>query len=49
MILTGETVVLGEKYYRVWVVNGWMSMEQWWNGTDRGKLKCWERNIIQCG
>jgi len=26
-----------------------MSMEQWWNGTDRGKLKYWEKNIIQCG
>jgi len=26
-----------------------MSMEQWWNGTDRGKLKCWEKNIIQRG
>jgi len=24
-------------------------MEQWWNDTDRGKLKCWEKNIIQCG
>ena len=23
-----------------------MSMEHWWNGTDRGKLKYWERNII---
>jgi len=49
MILTGETEVLGEKHYRVWVVDGWMSMEQWWNGTDRGKLKCWEKNIIQRG
>ena len=28
---------------------GWRSMEQWWNDTDRGKLKCWEKNIIQCG
>jgi len=26
-----------------------MSMEQWWNDTDRGKLKCWEKNIIHCG
>ena len=23
-----------------------MSMQQWCNGTDRGKLKYWERNII---
>ena len=21
----------------MWVVEGWMSMEHWWNGTDRGK------------
>ena len=25
MILTRETEVLGEKYYTVWVVDGWMS------------------------
>jgi len=37
MILTGETEVLREKYYTEWVVDGWMSMEQWWNDTDRGK------------
>jgi len=36
MILTGETEVLGEKHYIASVVGGWMSMEQWWNGTDRG-------------
>ena len=24
-------------------------MEQWWNDTDRGKLKYWEINIIQRG
>ena len=23
-----------------------MSMEQWWNDTDRGKLKYWEKNFI---
>jgi hypothetical protein len=23
-----------------------MSMEHWWNDTDRGKLKYWEGNII---
>ena len=45
----GKTEVLGEKHYTVWVVDGWMSMEQWWNDTDRGKLKYWEKNIIQCG
>ena len=26
-----------------------MSVEQWWNDTDRGKLKYWEKNIVQCG
>jgi hypothetical protein len=35
MILTGKTEVLGEKHYSMWVVNG-MSMERWWNDTDRG-------------
>ena len=23
-----------------------MSMEQWWNATDRGKLKYWEKKFI---
>jgi len=32
---TGETEVLGEKHYTTWVVDGWMGMEQWWNGADR--------------
>jgi hypothetical protein len=36
MILTGETGVLGEKHYTVSVVDGGMSMEEWWNDTDRG-------------
>ena len=30
-------------------VDGLMKVEQWWNDTDRGKLKYWEKNIIQCG
>jgi len=38
MILTGETEVLGEKHYTLWVVG------KWWNDTDRGRLKCWEKN-----
>jgi hypothetical protein len=38
MILTGENCeVLVEKHYTVWVVGGWMSMEQWWSDTDSGK------------
>ena len=24
-----------------------MGMEHWWDDIDRGKLKYWERNIIQ--
>jgi len=44
-----KTEVLGEKYYTAWVLDGWMSMEQWWNDTDRGKLKYWEKYIIQRG
>jgi len=25
-----------------------MSMEQWWNDTDRGKLKYWEKTLTHC-
>ena len=39
MVLTGETEVLGEKHYIARGVDGWMSMEQWWNDTDRGKIE----------
>jgi len=35
MILTGESEVLGEKYYTVSMVDEWMIMEHWWNDTDR--------------
>ena len=31
----GKSEVLGDKHYAVWVVDEWMSMEQWWNDTDR--------------
>ena len=34
MVLTGETEVFGEKQYIAWVVDGRMSVEQWWNGTE---------------
>ena len=44
----GKTEVLREKHYTVWVVDEWISMEQWWNDTDRGKLKYWEKNTMQC-
>jgi hypothetical protein len=42
MILTGETEVLGEKYYTASVVDEWMSMERLWNDTGRDKLKHWK-------
>ena len=45
MVLRGETEVLGEKHYTAWVVVGWMSMEQWWNSTERAKPIYWERNL----
>ena len=44
-ILTGETEVLEEKHYTVWVVDGWMGMEQWWNDTDREKTN-WDGKIL---
>jgi hypothetical protein len=25
-----------------------MSMKHWWNDSDRGKLRYWERNMSQC-
>jgi hypothetical protein len=37
-----------KKNYTAWVVDGWMSMEQWWNDTDRGKLKYWEKRMDEC-
>jgi hypothetical protein len=40
---------MGEQNCKVRVLDGLTSMEQWWNGTDRGKLKYWEKTIIQCG
>jgi len=45
MILTGETEVLGEKTYTVWVVDGCMSLEQWCNDTDRGNLSTVRKNL----
>jgi len=42
----GDTDVLGVKHYIVWMVGEWMCVEQWWNGTDSGKLKYWKEIII---
>jgi hypothetical protein len=41
-----KTEVMGVKHYIVLVVDELMSMEQWWNDTDWGKLKYWEKNSI---
>jgi len=41
--------VLGENNYTAWVVDEWKGMEQWCNDTARGKLKYWDKNIIQRG
>ena len=30
------------------LMDEWMSMEQFWNNSDRGKPKCLERNLLQC-
>jgi len=45
----GKGEVLGEKHYTAWVVDGWMSMGQWWNDTDRGKLNYWEKTLYSVG
>jgi len=43
----GKTEVPGEKHYTAWVVDEWMSMEQWWYDTDRGKLKYWKKKACR--
>jgi len=40
MLLTGETEVLGEKHYTVWVVDGWM---MW---SDGGMLLTGETEVL---
>jgi len=41
--------VLGEKHYTAWVVDEWVSMEQWWNDTHRGNPKYWEKTLYSVG
>ena len=41
--------MLGEKHYIVWVVDGWMSMEQWWNDTDRENLSAGKETLYSLG
>ena len=45
MILTGETEVLGEKHYTASVVDEWMSVEHWWNDTDRRNLSTGRKTL----
>jgi len=40
MILTGENLSTGRKTFYS-LSDRWMDIEQWWNDTDRGKLKYW--------
>jgi len=49
MILTGETEVLGEKHYTALVVDEWMNMEHWWNGTDRGNWSGGRKTLYSVG
>ena len=44
-----NTEVLGEKYYTAWVVGGWMSMDRWWNGTDRGNWSAGRKILYRVG
>ena len=45
MILKGITELIKKNYYKFWVVNDLISMEQWWNITEK-KLKYWEKIYI---
>ena len=49
MILKGETEVLGEKHYTACVVDEWMSMEHWWNDTDRGNWSTGRKTLYSVG
>jgi len=41
--------VLGEKRYSALVVDEWMSMEQWWNATDKGKWNARRKTLYSVG
>jgi hypothetical protein len=49
MILAGETAVVGEKHYTAWVVDVWMSMELWWNDTDRRNWSTGRKILYRVG
>jgi hypothetical protein len=44
----GKTEVLGEEHYTACVLDEWMSMEHWWNDTDKEKPKYSEKSLSQC-
>jgi hypothetical protein len=48
-MLTGEIGVLGEKHYTASVVDGRMSMEHWWNYTDRGNWSTGRKTLYSVG
>ena len=29
-------------------MDGWMSMEYWWNESDRREIKYWEKSLFRC-
>ena len=45
----GKTEVLGEEHYTAWVVDGWMSMEQLWNDTERGNWSTGRKTLYSVG
>jgi len=45
----GKTEVLGENHYKVWVVDGWVSVLQWWNDTDRGNWSTGRKTLLSVG
>ena len=49
MILTGKTEVLREKHYTAWVVDEWMSVEYWWNDTDRRNWSAGRKTLYNIG
>jgi hypothetical protein len=49
MVLTGETEVLGERHYTASVVDEWMIMEHWWNGTDMGNWSTGRKTLYSVG
>jgi len=45
----GKAEVLREKHYPASVVDEWMSMEHWWNDTDRGNWSTGRKTLYSVG